>query len=168
MQEFYAAADRALPATLRPLVAALLPVSVAYDPARPDRPQHIDTGQGPVSPADVWSLCQFILALLQVCVTPDNLPGCALRSLSQANIGDEPICVGKNAASLVKANLKIMQQGYPGHNETGQVVFLSILQSYVILARWAKDSKADDCWHMNILGHVITTSESDQMAWNQT
>ena len=67
IRDFYAAADRALPATLKPLVSALLPCSVIFEPALADRPQHIDTGQGPVAPADVWALCQFILALVQVC-----------------------------------------------------------------------------------------------------
>ena len=67
VQDFYAAADRALPATLKPLVAALLPFNVIFDPVHPDRPQQIDTGQDPMSPSDVWALCQLVLALLQVC-----------------------------------------------------------------------------------------------------
>lgn len=66
VQEFYRAADRALPATLKPLVTALLPISVIFNSAHADRPQHIDTGQGPASPSDVMALCQLILALIQV------------------------------------------------------------------------------------------------------
>ncbi|KAK9861088.1 hypothetical protein WJX84_004362 [Apatococcus fuscideae] len=66
VQEFYSAADRALPATLKPLVMALLPFTIAFDPAHAERPQHLDSGQGPMSPPDVWALCQFILALVQV------------------------------------------------------------------------------------------------------
>ncbi|KAK9821279.1 hypothetical protein WJX74_008357 [Apatococcus lobatus] len=108
IREFHAAADRALPATLKPLITALLPFSIIFDPAHVDRPQLVDTGQCPVSPPDVLALCHFILALIQV-------PGLRQKTLISLALGAD--FVPRLWASYLKDAWQRFQVGDPAYQE---------------------------------------------------